>query len=76
MLPAPRLTEATATLKEQRMEIKRLRMVHSTVDKDARLMLVEAMKGVSAGVIVLPPLIVKNADGTDTDELKRIYHQM
>lgn len=76
MLPAPRLTEVAATLKEHRMEIKRLRMVHSTVDKDARLMLVEAMKGVSAGVIVLPPLIVKNADGTDTDELKRIYHQM
>lgn len=76
MLPAYRLAEAFSTMKAYQMEPKRLRMVHSRKDKEARLMLVEAMKGVSSGIQVLPPLIVHNDDGTDTDELKRIYHQL
>lgn len=74
MLPVSRLSEVIAVMKPLRMEVKRIRFVHSTAQKEARLMLVEAMKGVSAGVRVLPPLVIKNADGTDTDELKRIYH--
>lgn len=76
MLPAHRVTEAADTLKQHQMEIKRLRFVHSTVDKEARLALMEAMKGVASGVHVLPPLIIQNPDGTDTEELKRIYHQL
>lgn len=76
MLPAHRLTEAMETLKNHQMEAKRMRMVHSTVQKEARLVLMEAMKGVSPGVHVLPPLIIKNTDGTDTEEIKRIYHQL
>lgn len=75
MLPANRLCEITQTLRSYRLEIKRLRFVHSMIDRNARLMLAEAMKGVSPGVEVLPPLIIHNADGTETTELKRIYHQ-
>lgn len=75
MLPAHRLSEVICTMRPYRLEVKRLRMVHSTPDKEARLMLVEAMKGVSSGVVVMPPLIIKNADGADSEELKRIYHQ-
>ena len=33
------------------------------------------MLDVNPGIIIEPPLIVKNPDGTDTDEIKRIYHQ-
>lgn len=76
MLPAYRLAEVFSTLQAYHLEPKRLRMVHSKKDKEARLMLVETMKGVSSGIQVLPPLIVHNDDGTDTDELKRIYHQL
>lgn len=76
MLPAHRLAEAFATLRSFQLEPKRLRMVHSNAGKEARLVLVEAMKGVSSGVKIMAPLIVHNDDGTDTDELKRIYHQL
>lgn len=75
MLPAHRLTEAMEVLKRHQMEAKRLRMVHSTIDKEARLVLIEAMKGVSVGVKVLPPLIVHNSDGSETVEIGRIYHK-
>lgn len=76
MLPAHRLAEAFATLKSYQLEPKKLRMVHSKRGKEARLILVEAMKGVSSGVQIMHPLIVHNDDGTDTEELKRIYHQI
>lgn len=76
MLPAHRLCEAFMTLKQYQMEPKRIRLVHSKSNKEARLALIEAMKGVSSGVQVLPPLVIHNDDGSDTDELKRIYHQL
>ena len=76
MLPAHRLTEATETLKAHQMEAKRIRMVHSNIRKEARLVLIEAMKGVSPGVQVMPPLIVHTEDGKDSEELKRIYHMI
>ena len=74
MLPAPRLTETFDTLRRHRLEPKRLRFVHANVSRPARLMLVEAMPGARPGVIIEPPLIVKQPDGQDTDEIKKIYH--
>ena len=74
MLPAARLTEAFSTLQSHRLEPKRLRLVHANVSRPARLALIEAMLCVHPGMIVEAPLIVKEPDGADTDELKRIYH--
>lgn len=74
MLPVARLTDATATLRRHRLELKRLRFVHGNAARPARLVLMEAMLDVHAGVIVEPPLIVHQPDGTDTDEIRRIYH--
>ncbi len=74
MLPAPRLTEAFDTLRAHRMEPKRLRLVHANVLRPARLALIEARTDTRTGLAVEPPLLVKNPDGTDTEELLRIYH--
>ncbi len=74
MLPAARLTEAFSTLQSHRLEPKRLRLVHANVSRPARLALIEAMLCVHPGMIVEAPLVVKEPDGADTDELKRIYH--
>ena len=74
MLPAARLSNAIDTLRQHRLEPKRLRFVHGKADRPARLMLMEAMLDVNPGLLVEAPLIAKNADGTDTDEVRRIYH--
>ena len=74
MRPAARLTEAFDTLRQFRLEPKRLRLVHANVCRPARLALIEALLDVNPGLIIEPPLIVKNPDGTDTDEINRIYH--
>jgi tRNA1(Val) A37 N6-methylase TrmN6 len=75
MLPAARLTDAFDTLRRHRLEPKRLRLVHANAQRPARLALMEAMLDVNPGLIIEPPLIVKNSDGTDTAEIARIYHQ-
>lgn len=75
MLPAPRLPEAFDTLRRHRLEPKRLRLVHGSALRPARLALMEAMMDVNPGLMIEPPLIVKNPDGTDAAEIARIYHQ-
>jgi len=75
MLPAARLTEAFETLRANRLEPKRLRFVHATETRPARLALIEAMLDVHSGLIIEAPLIVKDADGNDSAEIRRIYHQ-
>ena len=74
MLPAPRLTEAFETLRGYQLEPKRLRFVHANANRPARLALIESQLDVNPSLIIEPPLIVKNPDGTDTAEIKRIYH--
>ena len=74
MLPAHRLSSGFDTLRAHRLEPKRLRLVHANAERPARLALIEAMAETRPGLIVEPPLLVKNPDGTDTPEILRIYH--
>ena len=74
VLPSPRLTEAFETLRNRRLEPKRLRLVHTNAARPARLALIEAMLNVHPGLIIEPPLIVHNPDGSETEELRSIYH--
>ena len=74
MLPVARLADAIDTLRRHRLEPKRLRFVHGKMERPARLALIEAMLDVNPGLIIEPPLIAKNPDGSDTNEVRRIYH--
>lgn len=76
MLPAARLADAFDILRKNRLEPKRLRMVHANAKRPARLVLIEAMLDVRPGLIIEEPLLVKDDQGNDTDEVKRIYHQL
>ena len=68
------LPDALETLRQHRLEPKRLRLVHATEKRPARLALIESMLDVHPGLIVEAPLIVKDAQGQDTEEIRRIYH--
>lgn len=74
MLPAARLTNAFETLRQFRLEPKRLRLVHANAARPARLALIDAMLDVNPGLIVEAPLLVKDPDGKDSEEIRRIYH--
>jgi tRNA1Val (adenine37-N6)-methyltransferase len=59
-----------------KMEPKRLRMVHSYNDAPARMALVELRKGSKRELLTEPPLILKEKDGRNTDEVRRIFGEI
>ena len=68
-----RLTELIGTLKEEGMEIKRLRFVHSRVSSEAKMVLVEAVKGGRGGLKVERPFYIYNENGGYSDEMYEVY---
>ena len=56
--------------------MKRLRPIQPKADRDANLIMLEAVVGANAGNLqIMPPLVVHNADGSYTDEIYRIYNE-
>ena len=68
-----RLAEIIYTLKQHKLEPKRMRLVHPYVDKEPNMVLIDAVKGGKQRITVEPPLIVYNKDGSYTDEIYQIY---
>lgn len=75
VFPAQRMLELCDALRKSRLEPKRIRMVCAHLDNPPYLVMVEAMKNAKPQLLWMPPLIVYNADGTETEEIRRIYHQ-
>ena len=73
VFPAPRLLELLNTLRDCRLEPKRVRLVHHDVTKAPKLALVEAIKNGGPTLQWMPPLILNREDGTPTGEWRRIY---
>lgn len=73
---ASRLCEIVDALHRHQMEMKRLRLIQPKVNRDANLIMLEAVVGANTGNLkILPPLIVHNADGSYTDEIYKIYNE-
>ena len=68
-----RLVEIFAELTKNRLEPKKIRMIHPYQDKKPSMVLIEARKGGSAGLEVLPPLVVYEKPGVYTQEVLEIY---
>jgi tRNA1Val (adenine37-N6)-methyltransferase len=70
---ADRLASIVYELKKYKLEPKVLRVVYPKANKEPNLVLIEAKKGAKPGIKIMQPLILNNDDGTETDELKKIY---
>ena len=66
---AERTVDLLSSLRRARLEPKRLRLVHSFVDSEASLILVEAVKQGRSGVTILPPLVVYREGKHYSDEV-------
>ena len=75
VFPAQRLLELTDAYRKARIEPKRIRMVYAKVDRAPYLVLLEGMKNAKPGLLWMPPLVVYEPDGTETEEIVRIYHR-
>ena len=70
-----RLPEVFASMQKAGIEPKRLRLVSHFVGSVPSLVLVEGRRGGKPGLTVEPLLVLKNTDGSDSDEIERIYHR-
>jgi tRNA1Val (adenine37-N6)-methyltransferase len=68
-----RLSELIDALRKKDIEPKRLRFVHSTLSSEAKIFLLEAVKGGRTGLKVDNPLYIYNQDGGYTAEMENIY---
>ena len=71
---AARLCEIVDALHRHQFEMKRLQMIYPKKNRDANLVMLEAIVGGNAGNLkILPPLVIHEDDGTYTDDVKKIY---
>lgn len=68
-----RLAELVSALREKRMEVKRLRFVHSRASSEAKMVLVEALHGGRVGLKVERPLYIYDENGGCTEEMLALY---
>jgi len=72
---ACRLPELFGTLRNNRLEPKLMRQVHSHAGDEAKYVLICSVKDAGEFMRVLPPLVLHEDDGAETRELKRIYNR-
>lgn len=68
-----RLAEIIVTLKQYRLEPKRMRLVYPFVDKEPNMVLLEAVRGGKPRMTVEKPLIVYSSPGVYMPEIYEVY---
>ncbi|MCS7163607.1 MAG: tRNA1(Val) (adenine(37)-N6)-methyltransferase [Thermodesulfovibrio sp.] len=68
-----RLIEIVRVMSKNNLEIKRLRFVHSKLNTEAKIVLIEAVKGGKVSLKVEFPLIIYDDKGRYTEEIEKIY---
>ena len=70
-----RLAEIIYTLKENKLEPKKIRFVYSNYEQEAKLVLIKAVKNAKEFLTVEKPLIIYKEDGEYTEEILKIYNK-
>lgn len=68
-----RLCDLAVLGRKYKLELKRIRFVHSYIDKEPTLMLCELKRGASPEVRIMPPLVLYKDKNTFSDEYNSIY---
>ena len=68
-----RLVDLLVALRGASLEPKRMTYVYADSEHSPSLVLIEAKKGGAAGLFLTKPLLLKNADGSDSPDTKYIY---
>lgn len=68
-----RLIEIITALTKYKLEPKRMKMVHPFVEKDANMVLIEAVRGGKSMIKVEAPIVVYQDPGVYTQEIYDIY---
>jgi tRNA1(Val) A37 N6-methylase TrmN6 len=71
--PASRAYELMRAMDDSGIAPKRVRTVHGVAGRVPKFVLLEGVKQGGEGLHWLPPLVLRNEDGTFTEEWHRIY---
>lgn len=69
-----RLVDIMELMRKYKIEPKKIRFVHSTIEKEPTLVLIKGIKNARPFLKIERPLIIYNRNGNYTDEIHRIYH--
>ena len=70
---ADRLSEILNNLIKYRFEAKKIKFCYTTKYKNAKILLIEAIKNGKSGLTILPPLIINKENGEYTDEVLKMF---
>ena len=70
---AKRMAELIYLLEKHDLRVKKITMIQPKANKNVDTVIVEATKNGKVGLIVPPPLVVFNDDGTPTSTVESIY---
>ena len=70
---ADRLSEILNNLLNYRFEAKKIKFCYTTKYKNAKIVLIEAIKNGKSGLTILPPLIINRENGEYTDEVLKMF---
>jgi tRNA1Val (adenine37-N6)-methyltransferase len=70
---AERTADILCQMRTDRIEPKCFRSIHSEPGSEAKLILVEGIKGGNPGLKIAPPLVVYKQNGDYTDEVQRMF---
>lgn len=70
-----RLAEIIRELSRAGLEAKRMQFVQPRADSAPNLVLIEARRGAKPGLSILAPLVLYEADGGESAQLRQIYHR-
>lgn len=72
--PAAQMLFLMKCLQKHHLEPKHFQLVYPYADKPANLVLIEAVKDAKPTLHPMAPLVIYQADGSLTNELKSVYH--
>ncbi|RMD58022.1 MAG: hypothetical protein D6828_03110, partial [Nitrospirae bacterium] len=67
-----RLVELISLMKKYQLEPKRMRFIHSRIGEDAKMVLLEAVKGAGQWLNVEYPLFIYDKKGDYTEEINKL----
>ena len=70
-----RLADIICLMRQRDIEPKRIRFIHKLPDSEPNLVLVDGAYKGGPELRIMPPLYLYNSDGSETEELKRIYER-
>lgn len=70
---ADRLNDILYILRQNNLEAKKIRFCYTTAKKNAKIVLIEAIKNGKTGLTILPPLIINKESGEYTDEVLEMF---